>query len=165
MYPDLAASPVCMEGDVTVRHTIMAWRTHTTLVDRRLKSLQGGTPKEKALYKNAAPIRRQYVIGEYLQTKKEYQQKAEEAQTKSWKEFCAAQERETMWENIYWLAELLAQTFYPDITMTSNHLSQIRPNYGIEELGLARDDPLFISEELQLELKALNPKKAFGPDG
>ncbi|GBP76943.1 hypothetical protein EVAR_53825_1 [Eumeta japonica] len=98
--------------------------------------------------------------------KKKYQQRTEEAQTKRWKEFCAAKERDTMWEKIFRVigktekrseeillrnengeilipsqaAELLAQMFYPDDTMTSNHLSHTGSNYKIEESGLVKDD-------------------------
>ncbi|GBP28798.1 hypothetical protein EVAR_19842_1 [Eumeta japonica] len=66
-----------------------------------LKLLEEEVLRKKRRIKNAAPIRRQHLIDEYLQVKKEYQRKAEEAQTKSWKEFYTTQERETTWENIY----------------------------------------------------------------
>lgn len=67
-------------------------------------------------------------------------------------------------------AELLASTFYPDDTVLtdSTHHTHLRDQTdkspeGIE--GLSEDDPPFTKAELEAVLKALNPKKAPGPDG
>lgn len=96
--------------------------------------------RKKRRLRNAAPLRKESVLHDYLRAKEEYAQMSTEAQTESWKEFCTAQERESMWDGIYRVirrtterkedvllrgsdgktlgpqqsADLLAETFYPD---------------------------------------------------
>lgn len=67
-------------------------------------------------------------------------------------------------------SELLASTFYPDDTIATDNTyhtylrNQIDKN--TEEIQeLSEDDPPFTEAELEMVLKALNPKKAPGPDG
>ncbi|CAH2085315.1 unnamed protein product [Euphydryas editha] len=52
----------------------------------------------------AAPVRRQMVVEEYLKAKARYETEVRDAQTASWRNFCAKQDRESVWgESIgYW---------------------------------------------------------------
>ncbi|XP_045509923.1 uncharacterized protein LOC123705261 [Colias croceus] len=105
--------------------------------------------------RNAAPVRRDRVVGLYLEQKEKYEKAVKDAQCESWKEFCRKQDREGVWEGIYRVlnratgrvedlpltrggetlnarssAELLAETFYP-VDLASNR-------YAIEQkLGMA----------------------------
>ncbi|CAG5009324.1 unnamed protein product [Parnassius apollo] len=90
--------------------------------------------------KNAHPKRKNHVIQQYLIAKEEYTRNIERASTKSWKELCTKEEKETIWQRTYRIlkvctnreedkllrdqngellstkesAVLLAKTFYPD---------------------------------------------------
>ena len=105
-----------------------------------LTSLKRDALKKKRRIGRAAPHRRQSVIDDYIAAKDAYNREAAEAQTKSWKEFCSRQSRESMWDGIYRVirstskrredqlltddagetlspeesAKKLATTFYPD---------------------------------------------------
>ncbi|CAH2105843.1 unnamed protein product [Euphydryas editha] len=105
-----------------------------------LDSLKREQLRAKRRIRNAAPCRRAGVVEEYVQAKERYKQAANEAATRSWKEFCTAQDRESVWDGIYRVirktsrrhedvllrnesgetlspdqsAKLLANTFYPD---------------------------------------------------
>ncbi|CAG9138004.1 unnamed protein product [Plutella xylostella] len=107
---------------------------------KSLEDLKKDVLRKKRRIRNAAASRMPYVIAEYQKTKLEYSEKAEKAQIESWKEFCTTQEKESMWDKIYRVikktsgrqedmllrdtagntlspqqsAELLATTFYPD---------------------------------------------------
>ncbi|GBP73889.1 hypothetical protein EVAR_82718_1 [Eumeta japonica] len=50
---------------------------------------------------NAAPSRREYVVGEYVQAREAYERAIAEAQTTSWKWFCSVQNGESLWDGIY----------------------------------------------------------------
>lgn len=152
--------------------------------------------RKKRKIRNAAPHRRLAVIEEYIAEKERYAKKANEAQTESWKEFCSTQERESMWDGIYRVirrtvkrqedtllrnaqgetlcpeksAELLASTFYPDDSISTDipyhtHLREWTERRPEDIEDLSEDDPPFTDAELETVLKALNPKKAPGPDG
>lgn len=105
-----------------------------------LEDLKTDVLRKKRRIRNAAPSRKKFVIDEYIQAKEAYASKADEEQTRSWKEFCSTQKRESMWDGVYRVirkttkyqedvllrnaegltlspaksAEMLATTFYPD---------------------------------------------------
>ncbi|GBP21028.1 Retrovirus-related Pol polyprotein from type-1 retrotransposable element R1 [Eumeta japonica] len=105
-----------------------------------LEGLKKDARTKKRRIRNAAPSRREYVVGEYVQAKEVYERAAAEAQTASWKRFCSAQDGESLWDGIYRViretgknredillqtdsglvlspnesATLLAETFFPD---------------------------------------------------
>ncbi|CAB3242627.1 unnamed protein product [Arctia plantaginis] len=87
----------------------------------------------------AAPVRRQRVVGEYLEAKERYETEVKHAQTRSWVAFCERQDGESVWGGIYRVinrtskrdedqplvvnnieldargsARLMAETFYPE---------------------------------------------------
>ncbi|GBP53733.1 hypothetical protein EVAR_84216_1 [Eumeta japonica] len=104
-----------------------------------------------------------------------YTQKAEIAQTESWKEYCTTQDKQSMWDKVYRVirnkkgrlpdtllrnsegktlsphesAKLLANTFYPDDSVSTDMPFHIRTRERIEDkpvedLRLSEDDPPFI---------------------
>ncbi|GBP96829.1 Putative 115 kDa protein in type-1 retrotransposable element R1DM [Eumeta japonica] len=109
---------------------------------------------KKRRIRNAAPSRREYVVGEYVQAKEVYERAAAEAQTASWKRFCSAQDGESLWDGIYRViretgknredillqtdsglvlspnesATLLAETFFPDDRVDTDypHHAEVR---------------------------------------
>ncbi|XP_048480282.1 uncharacterized protein LOC119694816, partial [Plutella xylostella] len=111
-----------------------------------LNTLHKDVLRKKRRIKNAAPIRKEHVLREYIEAKEEYLKKASEAQTESWKTFCTAQDRESMWDGVYRVlrqtagrqedmllrnctgktlsqeesAALLADTFYPEDSATTD---------------------------------------------
>ncbi|CAK1583199.1 unnamed protein product [Parnassius mnemosyne] len=142
----------------------------------------------------AAPIRREWVVEQYLNAKNEYHHEVKSAQTSSWKDFCSRQERESMWDSIYRVigrttqrqedvplalngrimgneesAKTLAETFYPDDDVREDDPGhrQIRETAGVVNEGSHDDscDPPFTMEELKWSVSGFNPKKAPGYDG
>ncbi|GBP97305.1 Retrovirus-related Pol polyprotein from type-1 retrotransposable element R1 [Eumeta japonica] len=117
-----------------------------------LKKKDARTKKRRI--RNAAPSRREYVVGEYVQAKEVYERAAAEAQTASWKRFCSAQDGESLWDGIYRViretgknredillqtdsglvlspnesATLLAETFFPDDRVDTDypHHAEVR---------------------------------------
>lgn len=111
-----------------------------------LELAKADVKRKKRRIRNAAKERRQLVINEYLDAKTKYKEMANNAATESWKDFCTAQERESMWDGVYRVirktarrnedmllrdtggktlspegsAELLAKTFYPDDLTTTD---------------------------------------------
>ncbi|GBP85083.1 Putative 115 kDa protein in type-1 retrotransposable element R1DM [Eumeta japonica] len=105
-----------------------------------LEGLKRDARTKKRRIRNAAPGRREYVVGEYVQAREVYERAVAEAQTTSWKRFCSAQDGESLWDGIYRViretgknredvllktdsgqvigpdesATLLAETFFPD---------------------------------------------------
>ncbi|XP_072948186.1 uncharacterized protein [Epargyreus clarus] len=183
--------------DTTIPRTGL-WKGNTRLPwwSKTLEEALKDTHRKKRRIRNAAPHRRETVIKEYLQAKEAYTQQAQDAQTKSWKEFCTTQERESMWDGIYRVirrtarkhedlllqdatgrtltpdksAKLLADTFYPEDSATTDdqyHMLLRRSTEDQLETSrqLSADDPKFTPAELDLVLKAMNPKKAPGSDG
>ncbi|GBP79437.1 Retrovirus-related Pol polyprotein from type-1 retrotransposable element R1 [Eumeta japonica] len=161
-----------------------------------LSALKKDVLRKKRRIRNAAPTRKKAVIEDYLTAKTIYTQKAEIAQTESWKEYCTTQDKESMWDKVYRVirnkkgrlpdtllrnsegktlsphesAKLLANTFYPDDSVSTDMPFHIRTRERIEDkpvedLRLSKDDPPFTRVELKAVLRELNPKKAPGPDG
>ncbi|CAK1584032.1 unnamed protein product [Parnassius mnemosyne] len=142
----------------------------------------------------AAPIRREWVVEQYLNAKEEYQREVKRAQTSSWKDFCSRQERESMWDGIYRVigrtkqrqedlplalngktmgneesAKILAETFYPEDNTKDDNAEhrQTRELARVVNEGSHDDscDPPFTMEELEWSVSSFNPKKAPGYDG
>ncbi|CAG5036674.1 unnamed protein product [Parnassius apollo] len=125
--------------------------------------------------RNAHPTRKNWVIEQYLQARKQYKESIEDATTKSWKELCTNEQKENVWQRTYRIlkvcsnvegdkllkdqngtilsekgsATLLAETFYP----------KDNPNTDTKE----QDDIRTKTNELiaQLENKALEVKTPF----
>ncbi|CAK1590822.1 unnamed protein product [Parnassius mnemosyne] len=142
----------------------------------------------------AAPVRREWVVEQYVRAKEEYQQQVKNAQTSSWKDFCSRQEQESMWDGVYRVisrttqrkediplvrdgktlgntesARALAETFYPDDN-TQDDDAEHRLKRKIAEVvneGSLDDssDPPFTIEELMWAASSFNLKKAPGNDG
>ncbi|GBP91338.1 hypothetical protein EVAR_57755_1 [Eumeta japonica] len=115
-------------------------KTEAPLVESRTRGLKRDANTKKRRIRNAAPSRRRYVVEEYVRAKEVYERAAADAQTTSWKRFCTAQDRESVWDGIYRVirntgrnredvllindsgqtcspnesAVLLANTFFPD---------------------------------------------------
>ncbi|GBP49274.1 Retrovirus-related Pol polyprotein from type-1 retrotransposable element R1 [Eumeta japonica] len=66
-----------------------------------LEGLKRDANTKKRRIRNAAPSRRRYVVEEYVRAKEVYERAAADAQTTSWKRFCTAQDRESIWDGIY----------------------------------------------------------------
>ncbi|GBP96810.1 Retrovirus-related Pol polyprotein from type-1 retrotransposable element R1 [Eumeta japonica] len=66
-----------------------------------LSALKKDVLRKKRRIRNAAPTRKKAVIEDYLTAKTIYTQKAEIAQTESWKEYCTTQDKESMWDKVY----------------------------------------------------------------
>lgn len=121
---------------------------------KELENLKKDVLRKKRRIKNAAPSRIKAVIKEYQDARVTYAERANEAETKSWKEFCTTQDGESLWDGIYRVirktarrqedmllrgadgqtlnpvqsANLLAETFYPDdsVSTDSPHHTLIR---------------------------------------
>ncbi|KAL0852573.1 hypothetical protein ABMA27_016991 [Loxostege sticticalis] len=142
----------------------------------------------------ASQTRRAHVVKLYVEAREEYHGAIRSAQTRSWKDFCSKQDRETMWDSIYRVigrtatvkddaplvkegraltnlesAKLLAATFYPPDTVEDDS----EEHKAVRELASKvndrkpdeASDPPFTREELQSSLESFNPKKAPGGDG
>ncbi|GBP48763.1 hypothetical protein EVAR_32783_1 [Eumeta japonica] len=120
-----------------------------------LEDLKKDTSTKKRCIRNATPSRREYVVGEYVQTREVYERAAAEALTASWKLFCSARDGEILWDGIYRViyretrknreevllqtdsgrvlgpkesATLLAETFFPDDRVNTDypHHAEVR---------------------------------------
>ncbi|GBP78580.1 Putative 115 kDa protein in type-1 retrotransposable element R1DM [Eumeta japonica] len=117
-----------------------AWTETPPWWSPELEGLKRDARTKKRRIRNAAPGRREYVVGEYVQAREVYERAVAEAQTTSWKRFCSAQDGESLWDGIYRViretgknredvllktdsgqvigpdesATLLAETFFPD---------------------------------------------------
>ena len=149
---------------------------------------------KKNRIRNAAPVRRAKVVGEYLKAKEEYEMQAKNAQIASWKEFCRRQDREGVWESFYRIirrttkrqeeltlcsdgaflnpsesAALLADTFYPEDRVDQDNADHRRIREAASRVNeWAHDehhDPPFTTLELKSAVAGFNPKKAPGGDG
>ncbi|CAF4939189.1 unnamed protein product [Pieris macdunnoughi] len=190
LYSDavIAASDTAIPKIKTGSKPGLAWWTE------ELERLKKRVVTMKRRIRWAAECRRQKVINDYLEAKENYENKAEEAQTQSWKQYCQKQERETMWEGIYRVirgterrkddipltdkgkqldekqsAELLAKTFFPeDDTRTEDDgHRKIREKAETVNEGEhdANHDPHFTMKELTNAAQSFNPRKAPGEDG
>ncbi|GBP31135.1 Putative 115 kDa protein in type-1 retrotransposable element R1DM [Eumeta japonica] len=127
-----------------------------------LKGLKKDASTKKRRIRNAAPSKREYVVGEYVQAKEVYERAVAEAQTASWKRFCTAQDGESLWDGIYRViretgknredvllqtdsgrvlgtnesATLLAKTFFPYDRVDTNypHHAEVRRQTGGDDL-------------------------------
>ncbi|CAG5027188.1 unnamed protein product [Parnassius apollo] len=125
--------------------------------------------------RNAHPTRKNWVIEQYLEARKQYKESIEDATTKSWKELCTNEQKENVWQRNYRIlkvcsnveedkllkdqngavlsekgsATLRAETFYP----------KDNPNTDTKE----QDEIRTKTNELiaQLENKALEVKTPF----
>lgn len=160
----------------------------------KLDKLKKNMTTKKRRIRCAAPTRRQHVVQEYLQAKEEYEQEATKSQTESWKEFCTAQDRETVWDGIYRViartatrqedqllvadgkvlspeesAQLLAATFFPKDEEMEDKQEHRRIRLETEQnMNIISDftnDPLFTMAELKQVMYSFSPKKAPGADG
>ncbi|GBP46679.1 hypothetical protein EVAR_86931_1 [Eumeta japonica] len=121
------------------------WQSHSIIVDRKLKRPQGETPKEKAPYKKCSTshkaIREGDYVGEDLSGDRENGEEKRRHTTE-----------ERKWGNTHSIS--VGRTPCANVLPRRYHdikpLCHTGPNYGIEELGLARDDLPFTTEELQL---------------
>ncbi|CAK1578891.1 unnamed protein product [Parnassius mnemosyne] len=142
----------------------------------------------------AAPVRRGWVVEQYMRAKEEYHQEVKRAQTTSWKDFCCKQDRETMWDGIYRVisrtltrqedvplvqdgrtldgeesARILAETFYPQDSTEDDDTehTQIRATAETVNEGSHDSpcDPPFTTEELMWAVSSFSAKKAPGDDG
>ncbi|GBP83805.1 Putative 115 kDa protein in type-1 retrotransposable element R1DM [Eumeta japonica] len=144
---------VCRANGEAVRSS--APPVHGSTIQQRLdEGLKKDARTKKRRIRNAAPSRREYVVGEYVQAKEVYERAAAEAQTASWKRFCSAQDGESLWDGIYRViretgknredillqtdsglvlspnesATLLAETFFPDDRVDTDypHHAEVR---------------------------------------
>ncbi|XP_052752746.1 uncharacterized protein LOC113520145 [Galleria mellonella] len=119
-----------------------------------LSNLKAELKRSRNRIKKANANARSFVVQEYLRKKEEYKKEIQQAITKSWKEFCTGEERETIWQRSYRIikhsskdvreklltdnngttlsadesAALLANTFFPedDPTKDNHEHTQIR---------------------------------------
>ncbi|GBP74832.1 Putative 115 kDa protein in type-1 retrotransposable element R1DM [Eumeta japonica] len=66
-----------------------------------LEGLKRDARTKKRYIRNASPGRREYVVGEFVQAREDYERAEAEAQTMSWKRFCSVQDGESLWDGIY----------------------------------------------------------------
>ncbi|CAH2210899.1 jg7109 [Pararge aegeria aegeria] len=157
-----------------------------------LENMKKEITTKKRRIKSSAPSRRKHVIQEYVLAKDRYEEEAKNAQTKSWKEICSKQDRESLWVGIYRIlkntskrtddkpkvkdgrtlnptdsVKLITSTFFPD-----NNANEDTPEHTLvrklatEVEGKDEDnDPPFTAMELENSLRTFNPKKAPGLDG
>ncbi|KAJ2947205.1 hypothetical protein O0L34_g16913 [Tuta absoluta] len=160
-----------------------------------LENLKRDMTTKKRRISCAAPRRKAFVIGKYVEAKEKYETEALKAQTTSWKIFCSQQDRESVWDGIYRVigrtskshgdqplmqngsvlspeesVKLLATTFFPDDVVTEDQeehkiLRQKAENMTVSQPGDQTQDPPFTMSELKHTINSFNPKKAPGPDG
>ncbi|XP_052754561.1 uncharacterized protein LOC128201476 [Galleria mellonella] len=144
-----------------------------------LSKLKAELKRNRNRIKKANPNARNFVIQEYLNKKEEYKKEIQHAITKSWKEFCTGEERETVWQRSYRIikhssktvseklligndgttlsadesAALLANTFFPedDPTKDNHDHSQIRQeSIAISSINLPIDRQIALFTEHEL---------------
>ncbi|XP_013178829.1 PREDICTED: uncharacterized protein LOC106125960, partial [Papilio xuthus] len=76
-------------------------RTGLPWWSEKLSRLKRELLRQKRRVSCAAPVRRGWVVQQYIHAKENYQSEVRKAQTQSWKDFCGRQGRETMWDGIY----------------------------------------------------------------
>lgn len=161
---------------------------------QELADMKKQVATKKRRIKNAAPVRRNMVVGLYLKQKEEYLLAVKKAQEESWKDFCSKQDKEGVWEGIYRVigrttkreedvpliqngitlsseksAMLLATTFYPEDREDDDSAEHRRiremANIINEQNHAELHDPPFTITELYIAVESFNPKKAPGSDG
>ncbi|XP_045504402.1 uncharacterized protein LOC123701034 [Colias croceus] len=186
-----AITQTCRDTMPTKKHT---QKFNLSWWNDELAQMKKEVAMRRRRIRNAAPVRRNRVVGLYLEQKEKYEKAVKDAQCESWKEFCRKQDREGVWEGIYRVlnratrreedlpltkggetldarssAELLAETFYP-VDLESgeseeHRLTRLRAESLDTEPPMGPDDPPFIMEELKGAVRSFNPKKAPGADG
>ncbi|XP_052750082.1 uncharacterized protein LOC128200503 [Galleria mellonella] len=145
-----------------------------------LSKLKAELKRNRNRIKKANPNARNFVVQEYLKKKEEYKKEIQLAITKSWKEFCTGEERETVWQRSYRIikhsskavreklligndgttlsadesAALLANTFFPedDPTKDNHEHSQIRQkSIEITSKNLPMDRQITLFTEQELQ--------------
>ncbi|CAB3222886.1 unnamed protein product [Arctia plantaginis] len=134
---------------------------------------------KKGRIRCAAPVRRQRVVGEYLEAKERYETEVKHAQTRSWVAFCERQDGESVWGGIYRVinrtskrdedqplvvnnieldargsARLMAETFYPEDSEEDDSEEHRKVRVQAELFGIETSsdvsDPPFTPLELKL---------------
>ncbi|KPJ08991.1 Retrovirus-related Pol polyprotein from type-1 retrotransposable element R1 [Papilio machaon] len=159
-----------------------------------LSNLKTEVLRKKRRIRCAAPVRRAWVVQQYVDAKERYLLEVKSAQTRSWKEFCGRQSRETMWEGIYRVigrtakrpediplvqdgvalngeesARMLAEVFFPEDSPREDDAAHTDMRNLAEKVNEGSHneicDPPFTRHELMWAASSFNPKKAPGPDG
>ncbi|GBP90781.1 Putative 115 kDa protein in type-1 retrotransposable element R1DM [Eumeta japonica] len=136
-----------------------------------LEGLKKDARTKKRRIRNAAPSRREYVVGEYVQAKEVYERAAAEAQTASWKRFCSAQDGESLWDGIYRVIRETGKN-REDILLQTDSGLVLSPNERQTDgddrppatSGICPGGPTFTGLRLKTP-KAFHPRKAPGIDG
>ncbi|KAL0809148.1 hypothetical protein ABMA28_011383 [Loxostege sticticalis] len=160
----------------------------------KLDEMKKEVTRRKRRIRNAASIRREWVVEQYTSAKAEYLLEISRAQTASWKEFCTRQDRESMWDSIYRVigrttdrqedlplvvggeilgavesAEMLAGTFYPEDNQEDDNADHMAEREVANTVNRREHDescdPPFSAEELKWSASSFNPRKAPGQDG
>ncbi|KAJ2943479.1 hypothetical protein O0L34_g16587 [Tuta absoluta] len=164
-------------------------------VTEELYNLKKEVATKKRRIRCAAARRKYAVVKEYLDAKTAYEEKAEEAQVSSWKEFCTKQDRESLWDGIYRVigqtskrhedmpmvngdqvmspeesAAFLAGTFFPADDEKNDSINHKDISKKAKDSTASTEegdlnDPPFTTTELRNAVNSFNPKKAPGPDG
>ncbi|XP_045536678.1 uncharacterized protein LOC123721595 [Papilio machaon] len=159
-----------------------------------LSRLKTEVLRKKRRISSAAPVRREWVVKQYIDAKENYKREVKNAQTQSWKRFCGRQDRESMWDGIYRVirrtavrkeeaplvkdgkvlegaesARCLAEAFFPEDKPEGDDAdhkeTRIVADRVNEESHDSSCDPPFTRAELEWSASSFNPKKAPGPDG
>ncbi|GBP45067.1 Stromal interaction molecule homolog [Eumeta japonica] len=140
--------------------------TGATLPRYEIFSKRNANTKKRRI-RNAAPTRRKHVVEEYVRAKEVSKWAAADAQTTTWKRFCTAQDRESIWNGVY---RVIRDTENREDANDSGQTCSPRRTDGSvcppEALDILFEmDPPFTGAEVKMALKAFNPKKAPGIDG
>ncbi|CAH2109292.1 unnamed protein product [Euphydryas editha] len=163
--------------------------------NQELEALKREVTAKRRRIRWAAPVRREFVVREYLEAREKYKIETRNAQTSSWKSFCEKQDGESVWAGIYRVlgrtarrevdpplvdggtqlsakesARLLAETFYPadseeEDSEEHRRVRALAKQTMIKSNITEQDDPPFTTLELKLASRSFNPKKAPGIEG
>ncbi|GBP08076.1 hypothetical protein EVAR_39395_1 [Eumeta japonica] len=133
-----------------------------------LEGLKKDARTKKRSIRNAAPSRREYVVGEYVQAKEVYERAAAEAQTASWKRFCSAQDGKSLWDGIYRVIRKTGKNREDILLQTDSgrpHHAEVRRQTDGDDRppvtsgDLPGVDPPFTGAEVKNALKAFHPER------